>query len=438
MSALSMAPEDAGRELGSPSVAALATALNAALLRAGSTTRVRSLQIVSTRLSPRRKLVIGALAECDDPDGRYFQRIGMRFFQPGLSGARHEKALLENPRPARAGPGVLHLLSLGGVAWLFPNDRKIRGAAALADIGEFNAAAAPQINDALRTSGIRASRIEILRYVPEQSCTARIALGGAIYTLIGKCASDNRGVRGLAALLCARRISKTLCPAPIAYVEQAHLAIQELIAGAPLPPEEFLNPDSAATRSAMRRLAELHRARAPDILPLVDFGGEREAAIEKLAGFESLAAERALKLLSDHAAPSPSAARGLLHGDLHFGNVLFEGDRAALIDFDAAQAGPPEYDVGGFLAAMMAHAVFIGLDDETLRRAVAGAISAYRDASGETLSRDLLAWRVGEALITERVARSLTRMKTRPAGSLQALVDMAARAFNGEMTESAP
>jgi Ser/Thr protein kinase RdoA (MazF antagonist) len=81
------------------------------------------------------------------------------------------------------------------------------------------------------------------------------------------------------------------------------------------------------------------------------------------------ARRRVHRELSDFEAQFPSRL-GLIHADLHFGNILFRGDRPVLIDFDDSGLGLYEYDLAVPLISLQDRA-----DSGRIR-----AFAEYKDA----------------------------------------------------------
>lgn len=429
-------PRQEATMLALPSEAALVAAFNAALAAAGESAIVASLTIDRLRLTPGQKIVAGVTACCLRGDERFSQLFGVRFFPPGVSPARMAKAKAAAIVPSKIGPGVLHLDTVGAVAWAFPNDRKILGAHVLSSVERFSKVVFTKLRAAGDVSAACVKGVTVLRYVPEHGCTARIDLDGPPFTLIAKISSDDRGEAGLAAMRAIRRGDDRLCPAPVAALPQFNLAIQSFAPGAPLPAEDYLDPRTGAAGRAMALLALLHQTPPPARLPRLDTRAAVATTAERLSAFADRDAVAALRLLRAHEPPAPPLQESLLHGDLHFGNILVDQTRGVLIDFDAAMAGPPEHDLGGFLAAMLWRGAIAGMSSTALLAALAGAVDAYRNVERAPLNLPFLSWRIGEALISERLVRALTRMKPDRKHALAPLLDWSEHALRGDIARS--
>ncbi len=85
------------------------------------------------------------------------------------------------------------------------------------------------------------------------------------------------------------------------------------------------------------------------------------------------------------AAASPVASPTTVHGDLHPGQVLFDGERWWLVDLDKRGRAAPERDLGDLIAALLE--ADAGASLQELR---APLVAGYRRAGGGTLSESAL------------------------------------------------
>jgi aminoglycoside phosphotransferase len=142
-------------------------------------------------------------------------------------------------------------------------------------------------------------------------------------------------------------------------------------------------------RSAVSQLATilkaLHRFVPPNDLPEIDtpqlLGGHGFRAvdplleaIEKARGMpyvDGMLIEDVRQLVLDTcAAIEPFDVPTLVHGDLHFENVLWDGTKVtALLDFEWCRAGPPDLDLDVFLRFCAYPYLHVAEDYEHLTRA---------------------------------------------------------------------
>ena len=260
---------------------------------------------------------------------------------------------------------------------------------------------------------LAACRPEVLSYKPGSRCTLRYHLAyppelaerGWPSTVIAKTyRKDSKGrnaYEGMAALWATPlAASPTVALAePLAYIPGVKVMVQGPVAG-DQSLEELLKaaladdtPAAAATldgymRRAAAALAELHLSgvRHGETVSL----GERYAELHELvarllAVAPELrgAAEPALTQLEALAAATPADALVPTHGTFNPEQVLIDGERVGIIDFDDMCMAEPAFDVGLFRAAIKDIGMN-ALDDQQARDlAVRQARLARLDAIGE-------------------------------------------------------
>jgi|GEM_PF-1323024 len=184
------------------------------------------------------------------------------------------------------------------------------------------------------------------------------------------------------------------CPLPLALVSPG-FAVESALPGRPLELEGI----EAATRveAAGELLGILHEVAIPWDEPGRDAGDELERCRQAAADLHMLdpvlgdgADAVVTRLAASRNGPQKSVA---LHGDFHAGQVLFDGDAAALVDFDRSHAGPAAFD----LASFEAHLLVTG---QARARELAGAL-ARGYTRRRTLPDDATArWYLACALLT--------------------------------------
>ncbi|MGB5760341.1 MAG: phosphotransferase family protein [Acidimicrobiales bacterium] len=107
----------------------------------------------------------------------------------------------------------------------------------------------------------------------------------------------------------------------------------------------------------------------------------------------------------------PRADRiSIVHGDLRFGNVLYDGDQmTALLDWEMTHLGDPIEDLGWVYRDLWSPRHSLSFED---------FLAAYTDESGSTVDRDSLRWyqafsEVKHAIISLTAARSFDDRLTR-------------------------
>jgi aminoglycoside phosphotransferase len=371
-----------------------AAAFVAALAENGYQTQGLSCEIERSRLKAGRKVLIGYRLRGRDMAGKPFdQRVMVTLFPaedasalPDVSGGA------ELTKPA-FGPPTLRVEQLGGQAWFFPNDRKVH-----------------HIVDLLNSEYGKA---EVVHYVPEQGCTVRVARAGSP-ALYGKCRADDRGAVAARVHASAQRLAKAIRLAPVTHYDPARrLLWQEEIPGFEVDPADILaRPNHWAARIA-NGLRDLHSLPAPDGLSLLTIASlSTNAALRALRTANAMPqlAHRisAVQAIIEATRPAETALV-LSHCDLHPGNLLWDGERFALIDLDTAALAPAALDYGTLTAALIHKAIETNARDTVIWTMVAALRSAAVHEIGDEASFD---WFTAASLIGERLYRCSTRLKS--------------------------
>lgn len=377
---------------------------------------------------------------------------------------------------ASFGPSVMHIPGLGLIGWGFPRDRKIVNLGAFVDADRLAGAVLPPVVRGLWGAHARLERCRatLVHYVPEQGCTVRAGLTAAnpgctpaTATVFGKTyahdphdphdpkhsrsspegparAHDNliHIARHLAMLAHRGVAALPTVPPVVLHQPERHALWTAAIEGVPLA--EIRGPE-ARIGEVGRAIAVLHgvpidpsrqlpldpveRLRAAVAL----IGAVRGDLVERLARIERRLGDA---LGRDAASPPVS-----LHGDLHAGNILAGEAGIGLVDFDAFAAGPAAFDVGGLLASLAP--TLIANDRRTCATRLADLrdrlLAGYREGAraiedATTGARSVLVPRitatgvdvyVAYALVAERAARAISRMKPGRAESIDAMLDLA-------------
>lgn len=151
-------------------------------------------------------------------------------------------------------------------------------------------------------------------------------------------------------------------------------------------------------------------------------------SLEVLAVARPDVADEAAALGQRLAAARPVASEPtFLHGDLHPKNVLVDGERVNLIDFDSASWGSPANDLGSMVARLQ-HGALLGEMGGAITPAIADAFLAAYAASGGAppLRPAELRWHTAAALVVERALRSVTRLHPGGLAALPATLAAAA------------
>ena len=139
--------------------------------------------------------------------------------------------------------------------------------------------------------------------------------------------------------------------------------------------------DLGALRAALDRL---HAKPAPPGLPEHDAAREAEvlrmwiARLEPWAPDLAAALGRAAELVVASLLDGAGPADAPVHGDLHDGQVLVDGDRIGMLDFDALSRGEPARDLGNLLAHLELAGISAPAWDEDPRVAAYAAATRLR------------------------------------------------------------
>jgi aminoglycoside phosphotransferase (APT) family kinase protein len=200
----------------------------------------------------------------------------------------------------------------------------------------------------------------VLLYAPEPGGSAEaVPVVGKVY------AKPHKAGRVWAVLcdLAARRREDEVwrAPRPLARLSEWNLVLMEHLPGTPLrfvvcdgePPER----EERGVRLAARALAELHRVPAEG-LELRDLVADRRTLERRVRRIEALDAELAHRMaelsreIAGRVAALPPARETFLHGSASAKQLLLDGERMGVLDFDGACRGDPAIDVGTFMASL--------------------------------------------------------------------------------------
>lgn len=255
--------------------------------------------------------------------------------------------------------------------------------------------------------------IQVLKYKPGRRCVLAYALIGQTrrggvqtqHQVIGKVYRDERGERLF-------RLQQALwhdgfgphapdrihVPRPLAYIPEMRMLVQERAAGATLNTLVTAPAIRALVCRSAEGLAKLHNL--PALFRTEDGGWQTEESsvlhlpsyllADELANLDRFTNE--LAQVRPHSAAAVSTLRDALrawsqrlpppeavtpiHRDFYYSQVLFDGPRLVLIDFDLFALGDPAIDVANFIA----HLHFLGLDRLGDLDALAAEASAFMEA----------------------------------------------------------
>ena len=146
-------------------------------------------------------------------------------------------------------------------------------------------------------------------------------------------------------------------PAALALIPELRLVLQEFAPGEDLRHALAAGAADAPIALAARWLATLHGAPAPPGLKATSLAHELDKlqrwhvrVAATLAPQEERRFSRAWDSLSQTAPEMADAARTLIHKDLYYAHVLWDGENVWVLDYDQLSTGDPAFDVGHFTA----------------------------------------------------------------------------------------
>jgi len=312
-------------------------------------------------------------------------------------------------------PPVIELAELEAVAWVYPNDRKLR---------------LHGIDDAVASLLDRTVRLELVRWGPEKSATLRCDAEGETLAYVKTYAEGSTTVEWLNHEAVRAQLDDCApLRIPRVLASNASVIVLEAVEGVPLGQIAERDLRAAYGRYA-EALATLHSLAPPaGAAPFERLDEDRiVAAADRIGRVRPDVAATARRVASKLTADTPARTRrACLHGDAHPKNALDDGQTTALIDLEQLAAGDPAAEVGGVLAALDYRAVAEGIHGVDAWQQ--SFLTAYGLPSDDTLARHRAA-----ALLVERAFRAVTRIREQGLAALPALLQCAESILAGEKT----
>ncbi len=249
----------------------------------------------------------------------------------------------------------------------YPLDWKLRGLKyvtnqadfldMLVDAGLITAAEAPSTT----------VTITLKRFLPHKRALVRYAVDapGRHFTAMGKVYSSNSRAERAYAVLESLQAGPAaeLLPRPLLLRREWSFVLMELVEG--IEVQKMLDDDPetaeahAAIRATARSIALLHSMAGETEVASREWQAEAGLLVTRLEGAEDANSVEARGLLNALLG-LPAAIAGpsvFTHGDFNPRQVLFDGEKARIVDLDRAGPGDPAADVGRFVAALKSRAV---------------------------------------------------------------------------------
>lgn len=382
-----------------------------------------------------------------------------RMLQSGGSASRFRKAQLQPLVAPPVGRPLLHIPELDMVVWNFPNDRKLAGLPALVDRASLRGAILPPIVAA--TWGDRWTIAELnsepVHYVAEHTFTLRARLGlveagsgvTQAATLYGKVYGDDQGAAAYGRMQqlwhsAARRSGRLLMAQPLGYQADQRLLWQRGLDGTPMLEhdahsaawDELLSQAAAAVAALhTSTIVGTHVVASADILHTLHRAA-RLVALARPSCAEALG--RLVERLSTQARELGERPQAVLHGDLHLKNFMVLPRGVALIDLDTLCAGDPLRDLGSFVAGLYVRGLLEPPSLPAVEQRVERFVQAYERQVGLAVAEADLNWHIAAALIGERAARCITRLKAGRLAMVERIVELADRISRCQAAAVAP
>lgn len=428
-----------------PSLPHLAQALDGATmgsifasLLAGKT--LLSCDVDRVKYRPQRNCSISYRLRLLDCEGRRFEQlVAARACSEGDSLRRYQQALARGALRSAAGPSLSHLAALDMVAFWLPNDAKLGATALLFDDEAMRRDVLPGVVAAL-TSGrdtLVHHRTTLMQLVPELRLCARVdlQLRSGTATVYAKTDIERSGAATLAVMQALydspARAQGRLCMAqPLLWQADTGLHWQAAVAGRVLQEVHAdVAPHIAAAVAA--QLAALHATPVPGLpaLGVAALAQQVHDSAALLARVEPAWQPRLQPVVSWLQAGEAALAdepHVTLHGDLHLNNILVDGPRLALIDFDSMRSGPAAIELGGWIADMLYRCALQRSDPHRAAPSCRAFLAGYAQAANQPLiAAPLLAWSVVHALLCKRAYRCVANLKPGRYAVVPALLAMA-------------
>jgi len=333
----------------------------------------------------------------------------------------------------------LHVAHLGLVASPFPADRKLDHLARFLDARWLREEVLPGIvrrhdgDDARITS----LQTRLMHFVPERACTQRVDLeiasahGPRQRTLYGKhSAVLPATTRCDAALQRAPMIASGRLRLPRLMDADAERGLSwvDAVPGAPLVTlSADRGSDLALFEAVGRAAAHLHAIALPEAPVAATPSATLEAARTVIGLAMPTLRARVDRLASRllRSRPETAVSTCTLHGDLHRGNVLVDGDQVGFIDLDALCRGPAGHDLATLAAALIDATLRAGGNPLEERPRISALLEGHAAVARTPVTAEAFDWHLTQSLVSQRLYRTVRRLKPAHLAQFGALLDLA-------------
>lgn len=423
-----------------PALPQLARALDAGamaqvfaeLLQGGGATLLRC-QVDRVKYRAHRNLLVAYVLDLQDAHGPFTQRVAARLCTAGESARRHAKAAARPLQASRAGPALSHVAGLEMSAHWWPNDAKLPACAVLNDPDALQQHWLPEVAHRLGAGPCLGHRVELVQLVPEHRVTARVhlhtacapgAAGDRLQSHMVYAKSDAEALGSVTQAVMdslwhspARRDGRLAMPRPLMWQAGSHLHWQTAVPGRVLA-QAHTAPDARQAEAVGRLLAALHGTPAPAApqLTLAGLHQRLQAITQLMCELQPALAARVGRVAAALDAGLSHISTGVqatctLHGDLHPGNMLLDGERLSLIDLDGACQGPALLELGSWLADALYRGQLQGHAHDAIEAGRSGFMAGYAQAGGQAFGSRQLSWATAWQLWCQRAWRCIVNLK---------------------------
>ncbi len=346
-------------------------------------------RVMDVRYVPRRTLAAAfEVAEEGQP-----QVIAVRADASGLPGGD------PGPRPE----GIRVLGGWVATAWRYPADPRLRALTRLADPAAMTGVARWLLGEDLPVTDCMP-----LRYVPEERCVIR-AVGPDLDIVARNCTpGDGEIGHGRLRWLWDHPDRSFRMAKPLGFDDRMQTRFERTVPGRRSDAASILGR-SIPLRPLCDELGSLHVLDGAQLTPALRRLGpgtllgrvERTAARRLALAFPGLtpAVSACIQALRANAAELGSSREVTLHGDLHAGNLILDGQGPALVGLDSLALGDPAFDLALLGSSLFLAALARGASVTRVGATIEELPWVYSQVTGTAVSPDSYAWHLAAALV---------------------------------------
>lgn len=332
------------------------------------------------------------------------QDLFLQIFRENESARRRFVLSLRRKRPLRChGPAVFGVPECRAIAWGLPNGPQLRNLRSYLHRKALGRTL-QRVGDALGPDAGKWSRPRLIRYVPRRRALLYWERGGddALYIKLYRKGDDVVAASNLGALQRADGLAFD-APRMVAHDEHRRAIFMKELPGVPFT-ERIAAAEPPEFAAVGRALGSLHASHVE--------ASDRWSARGELASLKRALRDvrRVLPALRDEVrALRKRLRRGArhlefpddvpVHGNLFGDQILMDGCRVGIVDWDDLAVGDPLYDLG----RLVAHVLFVSrreaADGARWAPCIDALLESYQQAVGTEVDGERLRWHVATALL---------------------------------------